>query len=306
MIELVYSKEPGAADEYGRCVIAIAPDTGEQRELFQKYGVDPLLIAHCLDENERARTRRSGNSALTILRVPYRLGASAEVPYATTPLGLISCDGTLAIVGARDNVVVSGLLEHVKTEVTVLKKHHMLLKALELTSEVFLDDLDKINDAVDRLEDRLRVSLANHEVMLLLRYQKALVYFTTALRAIDHMVDHLREMPGFRDSEQDRARFEDASAEIKQALEVATVSRDILSEMMDAFASIISNNLNIVMKFLAAFTIVLTLPMTVASFYGMNVALPAAKGQHAFWILIGASLALSAGVFAAFRYKKWL
>jgi magnesium transporter len=306
MIELVYSREPKAADEYGRCVVAVAPEGGEQRELAEKYGVDPVLIAHCLDENERARSRRSGNSTLTILRVPYRLGASAEVPYATTPLGLISCDHTLAVVAARDNVVVEGLVEQIKAEVTVLKKHHVLLRAVELTAEVFLDDLDKINDAVDRLEDRLRESLANREVMLLLRYQKALVYFTTALRAIDHLVDHLRELAAFRESESDRARFDDAAAEIKQALEVATVSRDILSEMMDAFASIISNNLNIVMKFLAAFTIILTVPMTVASFYGMNVALPVGKDPHAFWILIGVSLALGGGVFAAFRYKKWL
>src|SRR5687768_14913977 len=155
MIELVYSKEPKAADEYGRCVIAVAPDAGEQRELAEKYGVDPVLIAHCLDENERARTRRSGESMLTILRVPYRLGASAEVPYATTPLGLIACDNTLVVISARDNVVVEGLVEHVKAEVTVLKKHQPLLRAVELTAEVFLDDLDKINDAVDRLEDRL-------------------------------------------------------------------------------------------------------------------------------------------------------
>jgi magnesium transporter len=306
MIELAYSREPKAADEYGRCVIAVAPDTGEQRELADKFGVDPVLIAHCLDENERARTRRSGNSVLTILRVPYRLGASAEVPYATTPLGLIACGPTLAVVSARDNVVVEGLLEYVKSEVTVLEKHEVLLRAVELTAEVFLHDLDKINKAVDRLEDRLRESLANREVMVLLRYQKALVYFTTALRAIDHLVDHLHELPAFRQSESDRARFEDAAAEIKQALEVATVSRDILSEMMDAFASIISNNLNIVMKFLAAFTIVLTVPITVASFYGMNVGLPGGKDPHAFWIAIGVSLALGAGVFAAFRYKKWL
>ena len=306
MIELVHSVEPRVAGEFGRCVVAIAPESAEQRELTDKYGVDPELIAHCLDENERARTRRSGESALTILRVPYRLGASAEVPYATTPLGLIACKQTLAIVSARDNVVVEGLVEHVKTEAKVLVKHQLLLRALELTAEVFLDDLDKINDAVDRLEGRLRESLANREVMVLLRYQKALVYFTTALRAIDHLVEHLREAPGFRDSEQDRERFEDAAAEIKQALEVATVSRDILSEMMDAFASIISNNLNIVMKFLAAFTIILTVPMTVASFYGMNVALPAEKDPRAFWMVIGVSLALAAGVFAVFRYKKWL
>lgn len=306
MIELVYSKEPSTADEFGRCVVAVAPDGGEQRELAQKYGVDPSLIAHCLDENERPRTRRSGESALVILRVPYRLGASAEVPYATTPLGLIACDQTLAVVSARDNVVIEGLLEYAKTAAKLLKKHQMLLLALELTAEVFLDDLDKISVAVNRLEDRLRESLANREVMLLLRYQKALVYFTTALGATDHLVDHLRQTPAFRDSEPDHQRFEDASAEIKQALEVATVSRDILSEMMDAFASIISNNLNIVMKFLAAFTIILTLPMTVASFYGMNVALPAAKSPHAFWVVIAISLALAVGVFGVFRLKKWL
>jgi len=306
VIELVYSREPKAADEYGRCVIAVAPDAGEQRELAEKFGVDPVLVAHCLDENERARTRRSGNSALTILRVPYRLGASAEVPYATTPLGLIARDHLLAVVSARDNVVVEGLVEHIKAEVTVLEKHQLLLRALELTAEAFLDDLDKINAAVDRLESRLRESLANREVMLLLRYQKALVYFTTALGAIDHLVDHLRESPAFRELESERERFDDAAAEIKQALEVATVSRDILSEMMDAFASIISNNLNIVMKFLAAFTIILTVPMTVASFYGMNVALPGGKDPHAFWLLIAVSLALGGAILAAFRYKKWL
>jgi magnesium transporter len=306
MIELVYSREPSGADEFAQCVVAVAPDAREQRLLPDKYGVDSGLVAHCLDQDERARTRRSGESALVILRVPYRLGASAEVPYATTPLGLIANERTLAVVSARNNPVVEGLLKSAKTRAEPLKKHHLLLLALELTAEEFLTDLDKINEAVDRLETRLQKTLVNREVMLLLRYQKALVYFTTALRAIDHLMDHLRERPAFHESEQDRARFDDASAEIKQALEVATVSRDILSEMMDAFASIISNNLNIVMKFLAAFTIILTVPMTVASFYGMNVGLPVAKNPHAFWIIVGISLALAAGIFWAFRHKKWL
>ena len=116
----------------------------------------------------------------------------------------------------------------------------------------------------------------------------------------------LQSNPTFHVPAEDEGLLEDVLIEIRQAIDVGTISRDILSEMMDAFASIISNNLNIVMKFLAAFTVILTFPVLIASVYGMNVLLPLQHHEYAFWLVVAGSLLLSVVVAAALRRKRWL
>jgi len=148
--------------------------------------------------------------------------------------------------------------------------------------------------------------LRNREVLELLKYQKSLTYFTTALKANQLMMDRLQKGQMFKMFPDDEDLLEDALTEIGQAIEMTNISSGILSQMMDAFASIISNNLNAVMKFLASVTIILALPTLVASIYGMNVTLPLSGHPSAFWGVLGFAVVVSLLVVVIFWRRDWL
>ena len=147
--------------------------------------------------------------------------------------------------------------------------------------------------------------MQNKEVMELLKFQKSLVYFTTALRSNELMMERLQKTPLFHRYPEDEDLLEDVLTENQQAIEMVGIASNILSSMMDAFASIISNNLNVVMKFLASITIVLSIPTIVTSYYGMNVDLPLQGNHFAFLWIIVIFLVLSLLVIFMFIRRNW-
>jgi magnesium transporter len=170
----------------------------------------------------------------------------------------------------------------------------------------FLTQVGEIERTVDELEDRLQRSLQNREVMELLRYQKSLVHFMTAVRGNELILERLRNGDLFELARTDHALLADVEVEHRQAVERVEITSDILSNMMDAFASIISNNLNVVMKLLTSMTVVLIIPTVFATFYGMNVPLPFEHHPWTFWAIVAVSLACSLGVGLVFWKKDWL
>jgi magnesium transporter len=279
-----------------RWITAIAPT---EEELAELKGFDAELVAHGLDPHERPRVRTRGQATLTILRAPLH-DAGAPVPYTSTPVALIMQGDRGLTLAQRDSPVIRELAAHSGPH------HHMVFQALEVIAEAFLDHIAEIRQKVDDLEQRLGRSLENREVLELLRYQKSLVDFCDALEAMHVTVERMQKMPAFRVEARDEEWMEDVLIELRQALETAQMFRDVMSEMMDAFASIISNNLNVVMKFLAAVTVILTFPILVASIYGMNVELPWQRSSYAFALTMGASLVVSLAVAILFRRRNWL
>jgi magnesium transporter len=169
----------------------------------------------------------------------------------------------------------------------------------------YLTYLREINRTTDQLEDQLQKSSRNREVLEMLKHQKSLVYFTTGLKANELVLQRLQRSRLFEMYPDDEDLLEDALTETQQAIEMTNVSSNILAGMMDAFASIISNNLNGVMKFLASITIVLSIPSIVAGFYGMNVDLPLQAHALAFPLMLGVAVALMALVSLVFWKKDW-
>jgi magnesium transporter len=180
-----------------------------------------------------------------------------------------------------------------------------VLRILLNTASRFLHYLREINNRVDLLEDQLQASMKNKEVAELLKMQKSLVYFTTALRSNQLVLDRLQRGQMFHKYPDDEDLLEDVITENQQAIEMVTTSTTILSSMMDSFASIISNNLNVVMKFLASMTIVLSLPTIVTSYFGMNVDLPFQNDGRAYLFIIMICLLLAIGVVWAFMKRDW-
>ncbi|HLB48289.1 MAG TPA: magnesium transporter CorA family protein [Anaerolineales bacterium] len=291
--------------ESGCWVNASAPTAEELETLRAKLPVPSDFFTYSLDIDERARVEKEDGALLLVLRLPHFQGHSADIPYTTVPVGIIIAGDLLATVCPAENAIIQSLAAGEVKDLSTAKKNRFVLQVLHSTAHKYLDYLREINKIVDKLEDKLQRSLRNEEVMELLKYQKSLVYFTTGLKSNELMLSRLQRNHLFDEHTEDQELLEDVVTEVQQAIEMTSISENILSQMMDAFASIISNNLNVVMKFLASMTIVLSLPTIVASIYGMNVELPLGKHPLAFAIVMGLSLLMSILVAVIFWKKDW-
>ncbi len=282
-----------------------APNEEELTYLNRELGIPEDFLTSILDVDERARTDKDAGVNLILLRIPYFQGHETDIPFITVPLGILLTNSTIITICRVENAVSSYFaLSHPKSFSTA-KRNRFTLQILLRTAEVYLHQLREINRTTDRLEDKLQLSMRNEELLELLKYQKSLVYFTTALKSNELMMERLRKSQLFDTYPDDQELLDDVLTENQQAIEMVGIANDILSQMMDAFASIISNNLNVVMKFLTSVTIVLMFPTLVASFYGMNVGLPLQDSPYAFLLTIVISFVLSFAVVLIFLKKDW-
>ncbi|MGQ9501280.1 MAG: magnesium transporter CorA family protein [Anaerolineae bacterium] len=283
----------------------VDPAPEEIAALQSQLNIPPDFLTYPLDLDERPRTEKEDNTILIILRVPYYQGETADIPYTTMPLGIILTEHHIITVCRAQNGVISDLLGRRIKGLSTGKRYRLVLQIFLGVATRYLSYLREINRTVEMLEDRLQLSMRNRELQELLKYQKSLTYFTTALKSNELMMERLHRSQLFRIYPDDEELLEDVLTENQQAIEMTNIAASILSQMMDAFASIISNNLNVVMKFLTSFTIILTFPTMVAGFYGMNVALPFQEWPAAFWIILAISLAMSLSVAVVFWRRDW-
>jgi magnesium transporter len=293
-----------AVPEPGCWINVVAPSADEIAEL-RVMGIPADYLAYPLDPDERARSEREDGDLLIILRIPHYQGESSDIPYATVPLGIILTPDYLVTVVRVENELVEEMASGRVRGLDPAKRVRFVLRVLLHTSSRFLSHLRQMTRVIDALEDELQESTRNREVLELLKYQKSLTFFTTALRSNELMMERLQRSQWFASYPDDEDLLEDVITENRQAIEMTNITSNILSSMMDAFASIISNNLNRVMKLLASITIVVSLPTMVASFFGMNVDLPLG-GHWAFLSILGISLLISLVSVFVFWRRDWL
>jgi magnesium transporter len=288
------------------CWIRCVDPTSEEMEQLTKLGIPLDFITYSLDQDERPRIEREDDGTrLIILRIPIQFEVNADLPFDTIPMGIITTDNYIVTVCKYDTDLLDDFINGKSRNFSTGKRNRMLLLILLRTASRYLDYLRQIDKNVDLLEDKLTLSMRNKELLELLTYQKSLVYFTTALKANQLILEHLNKTHTFRAFEEDEDLLEDVMTENQQAIEMTAISNGILSSMMDAFASIISNNLNVVMKFLASITIVLSIPTIVTSFFGMNVNLPFASHPFAYLFIIGIFVAICLFVIYIFIRRDW-
>ncbi len=290
----------------GTWIHLVDPQREEVERLLSAVGVPEDFLLAALDLDEMARTDREDGTTLIILRVPFFFGKEEDIPYKTVPFGIILTPGYLITICKYHTAIAQDLLGYRVKELYTSKHSRLVLQMLLVTAQRYLSYVRHIDAATDAVEKRLQRSLRNEEVLELLKYQKSLVYFTTGLKSNALMMQRLQKSGLFSRYEEDEDLLEDVLTENSQALEMTTISENILSQMMDAFASIISNNLNVVMKFLAAITIVVSVPTLIASIYGMNVDLPFQGSAMAFWLIMGVALLLALGVLLILWRQDWL
>jgi magnesium transporter len=282
----------------------LAPTPDRIAEVERSLALPAGMLQHALDQNELPRLEKDGTSTLVILRVPVVNTRPDEPPFGTVAVGLLFKEDAQVLVCRQVLPIVEALQRHAPAGPE--RAGHLLLRLVMASAEAFLTHLGTLTKEVDALEDRVGRALGNQEVLGLLRQQKSLVFFITALKENEILMERLRREPLLDVDAGDHDLLEDALVELRQALEVTRINSDILSSTMDAFASIISNNLNVVMKFLTAVTIVISIPTLVASLYGMNVPLPGAGTPGAFVVVSAVSLAVAGAVALLFWKKGWL
>ena len=287
----------------GSWINAVDPTPEEIKQLVT-WGIDADYINYSLDLDEMPRMERDEDYTFILVRIPHRQPES-DIPYTTIPLGIMIKGNAIFTVCRYDKemfkVLANGKYRLLKTG----KRYRFALYIFLETATRYLTHLREINRITEVIEDKLQKSTRNRELLDLLKYQKSLTYFSTALRANEVMMERVQRTQIFSYYEDDQDLLEDVLTENQQAIQMTSINTEILSSMMDAFASIISNNVNSVMKILAALTIIFNLPGIVAAFYGMNVALPGAGHPFAFLTVIGISLALTAIATFIFYKRDW-
>lgn len=278
--------------------------TGDELDALVALGADREDLAHSLDPDEVARLASHGGTTLIILRLPWKPNNPDDLPFRSMTAGvLVLRDGRLLTVCRHESDVFE---RAARREPELSRPWPLVLCLVEEIAAGYLRHLRTIDAEVERLEDELQASLRNREVLGLLRYQKSLVHFTTALSSIEIVLDRVGRHAAPALGESDASQLEDARIEVRQAREMCGVAENILSQMMDAFASIISNNLNVVMKVLTAATVILSIPMLIASVYGMNVTLPGQHHPMSFGAIVLLSFGLSLALAVLLRRLRWL
>jgi magnesium transporter len=289
--------------EKGSWISLIDPNEAEIKRVVDGLQVDPDLLKAALDEEEAARFESEEGQSLIIVDIPVVEPEGGSFLYNTLPLGIVRTEENIITVCVEDTTIIEDFTKgRVKTFDTS-KKTRFTLQILFKNSSKFLQYLRRIDKASTQVETALHKSMKNRELIEMLKLEKSLVFFSTSLKANEIVLEKMLKTNAIKRYPDDEDLLEDVIVENKQAIEMCTIYRDILSGTMDAFASVISNNLNMVMKFLTSVTIIIAIPTLLASLWGMNVIVPFKDSAIGFWIVLGIALILSV-VSAIFLWKK--
>ena len=248
---------------------------------------DEDLIVKLMDTEELPRIEVGNNATLIVVDTPYVTDTRYKHKYNTEPLGIIiNNDGYIITVSLKQQLILDDFMENKVKNFDASKKTKFLIQILLRVAGIYQKELMSINDYINKKEKILYKSTDNKELIDLLNVEKTLVYFSTSLKANDVVLEKLSKGNVVTLYEDDNDLMEDAMIENKQAIEMSNIYREILTSMTDTYATIISNNLNDVMKFLAGITIVFSIPTMVASFIGMNVPLGEMGTSNISFVLI--------------------
>ena len=279
----------------------VCPTKEETKFLLKELQIPEDFYNDIEDIDERPRIEIENDWTLIILRIPFRSN-DAKLPFNTAPLGLMFKDDVFVSLCFHESDILPDFVSYTKRKKITINNHFDLVLKLLLSSSVwFLKHLKQINQRIKLAEDNLEQSIKNEELQALLQIEKCLVFFMTSLKGNDVLFRRLKNLKTHKDTF-DPELLEDLEIELRQAEETTNIYSNILTGMMDAYASVISNNLNVIMKRLTSISIILMIPTLIASLYGMNVPNNLQENPFGFWIVLLISLMVS--IFGVFLFKK--
>lgn len=291
------------------CWINAVNPTPTEIEKIAALGIPQDFVTYPLDMDERPRIEAEDDGTiLIVVRIPTSHPQDdPDIPYGTIPMGIILADKYIVTVCSQPTSILDAFSSGKVSKLSTTKRYRFTLRLLMAVTNRFLDALRDINKLTDKLEDMLSSTMKNDVLIKLFKCQKSYVYFSQGLKQNELVLVKMSRLAGFKKFEEDEDLLQDVITENTQAIDMTSISSDILSGMMDAFASVISNNLNVVMKLLASVTIILELPNIITGFMGMNVRFTegVASSPSVPFIVLGIMLLVSFVAIYIFNKKDW-
>ena len=283
-----------ASAEKGSWIHVVNPDSEDLQLVSMVTEIPTDVLKTALDTEERSHVEIEDNYIFVVINIPIILETDS---YDTLPLGIFITPDFIITLCIQETEVMRAFTENKYPLFYTFKKTRFLFQILYRSATLFLRYLMQINRRTDDIEEILRHSMRNKEFFLLLELQKSLTYFTSALRSNGIVMERLMRLRRntslhhlIKMYEEDEDLLEDVIIENKQAIEMVEMYSNILMNMSDTFASIISNNLNLVMKFLASITIMLAVPTIIFSLWGINVPVPFQDTEVGFYYVVGIAM----------------
>ena len=252
----------------------VNPTEEEIQKVSTICEIDSSIFKQVLVEKEFPRVKKINGGTLIVIDVPYMKDRSIKNKYVTYPLGIVICDNHFIVtVSLVEHEFLKKFKQGEVENFDISKKIRFLLQLIFNSAEAYLYTLDSLEGDIQKVEKNTYHSTNNKQLLNFLNIQKSLVYFITSLRANSSVLERLQKEDIIPLNKEEKVLLEDAIIENKQCIENCAISREILSSTIDAYGTIISNNLNVIVKFLTAITIVFSVPTMIASFLGMNVPL---------------------------------
>lgn len=291
----------------GSWINLVNPSESDIKRVCTEIKIEEDFIRYPLDYEEQPRIDIDDECMLFVIDVPIIEDIKDDTTYTTMPLGVIIVrDDFLITVTLKKNKIIDAFEKGKVKNFYTYKKTRFLLQILYLNSACYLDNLKKINKEQEATVFLLQQSMKNRDLIQLLNLQNSLIYITTSLKSNEIVMEKTLRGKIIKMYEEDEDILEDAIIENRQAIEMSKTYSDILTSTMDAYSSIISNNLNGVMKFLTSLTILISVPTLIASIWGMNVDLPFERSQYGFIILMIISVAVALIAFVWLKKKDMI
>ncbi len=290
--------------EDGSWVNLVNPNVAELERVSSSINVEMEFLKAALDEEERSRIETLNDQTLITIDIPIVERVAGIVLYITIPLAIILKSHLIITVCLKDNILMNDFRSNRIPTFCTHFKTRFVLQILLKNADCYLYYLRNIDKTSGDLEQHLYRSMKNNELIKMLQLEKSLVYFSTSLKSNEIVLEKLMKYEYLKYYSEDEELLEDVIIENKQAIEMAHIYSNVLSGTMGTVASLISNNLNIVMKVLTSITIVMAIPTMISSFFGMNVVIPLTL-QYSFWIIVGFSVIISS-IVGFVLYKKKL
>lgn len=299
LLSPLYEFEPGC------WVNLVRPTSEEITHVLATTGVEEDFLRAALDPEESSRVELEEDQTLLIVDIPTLEESNVEQDeskiFGTLPMGIIVLSNTVITVCLQDTTVLRGIAQNKVRDIHTAMRTRFVLQILLRVAGLFLRNLRMIERDFTKIERRLYDSLKNEELIQLLGLSKSLVYFSASLKGNEVTMEKMLRGRILKLYEDDRDLLEDALIEIRQAIEMAGIYSSILAGTMDAYASVVSNNLNIIMKVLTVITIIMTIPNIIFGFYGMNITGNDLPFAYWWWVPVVISIC---GCIGAWIYMK--
>ncbi|MFI3228973.1 MAG: magnesium transporter CorA family protein [Bacillota bacterium] len=271
--------------------IHLTNPTDKEIELISRLTAIPEdMLKAALDEEERARLEIDDGVKLVLFDIPTIEDESSYFSYSTMPFGAMLSNNCIVTVCLKESSIIHSLI-YGNQKLQTTNRLRMLYQMMYSTHISFLHCLRQIDKASGRIQSELQRTTRNEELIQLLDLENSLVYFSTSLKANKMVIERLTRLKTKGEDEEDRELLEDVAIENNQAIDMCNNYRDIMSGTRDAYASVISNNLNMIMKVLTSLTVVLSIPTLIASFWGMNTTVPFENQLWGFYAVLAIALA---------------